>query len=109
MRQRRKRQVVLMVSFTALAIGCAGHRAKAPHVGIAPLWRDFLEMEPQRAMAIAGEPDGVWVGAVSGGHDTRLDAEQSVLAECRRSRANRRMQAACRLYATGSEIVWKRR
>lgn len=58
-------------------------------------------------MAIAGDPRRYpWVTGASGGHESLEEAEESALAECRRRRARRRMQAACQLYAVGSEVVW---
>ncbi len=57
-------------------------------------------------MAIAGDPKrGPWVTASSGGHKTRENAEGEALTRCRVRREERRMQAACVLYAVGSEIV----
>ena len=50
-----------------------------------------------------------WVTGASGGHATRELAEAEALAQCRTRRADRRMQAACVLYAVGDEIVWRGR
>jgi hypothetical protein len=95
-----------LVCAALLAPACATKSRSEPHPGIGSLWRDFLEMPPERALALAGDPDRVWVGAASGGHASQLEAEESVLAGCRRRRADRRMRAPCRLYASGGEIVW---
>jgi len=106
MRRNALRLSLLLASAALLAVACATQSRSEPHPGVASLWRDFLAMPPERALALAGDPDRRWVGAAGGGHASQIEAEQSVLAECRRRRAARRMQAPCRLYATGGEIVW---
>jgi hypothetical protein len=71
------------------------------------LWREYLAMPAERALAIAGDPERRWVGAASGGHGSPSEAEEGALVACRRRRAARRMQAPCLLYARGDQIVWK--
>ena len=112
MRRKAPRLWRFLVCAALLSAACAAvpeEVRREPHAGIASLWRGFLGMPPERALAIAGNPDGRWVGAASGGHVSQLEAEQSALAECRERRATRRMQVPCRLYATGEAIVWGRR
>ena len=110
MRRKTPRLGLFLVCAALLPAACAAPEMRVePHAGIASLWREFLGMPPERALAIAGNPAGRWVGAASGGHRSQLEAEQSALAECRARRAARRMQVACRLYATGEAIVWGRR
>jgi len=104
-----RRLLALLACVALLPLGCKTSVREGPHEGIASIWRDYLEMAPERALAIAGNPDRHWLAAASGGHASRDEAEEAVLIECRARRAVRRMQAECRLYATGSEIVWKRR
>jgi hypothetical protein len=87
---------------------CAG-RQKAPHAGIASLWREYQSVPEQRAMALAGDPNKVWIGAVAGGAVEREEAEERALAECRRRRQARRMQAPCLVYASGDEVLWRNR
>ena len=99
----------VLACLALLALACRTSAGDGPHAGLASLWRDYLEMPAERALAVAGDPDGHWLGAASGGHRSRDEAEQTVLIECRARRAMRRMQAGCRLYAIGSEIVWERR
>ena len=99
--------ISLLAACAALPpVACATEARTRPHRGIAALWRDFQDMPPQRALALAGDPDKNWVAASSGGHASRREAEETVLATCRRRRVARRMQAPCRLYASGDEIVW---
>ncbi len=90
------------VVFSACAAGPA-----APHRELAPVWRDYRALPAQRALAVAGEfRRDRWVAGASGGHVLQGEAEAAALRECRRRRAQQRMQAACRLYAVGDEVVW---
>jgi hypothetical protein len=66
-------------------------------------------MPEVRAVAIAGDPDHLWLGGVTGGHASRAEAERAALEECGRRRALRRIQDPCRLYAVDDEIVWMSR
>jgi hypothetical protein len=92
-----------------LLLACASDGA-SPHPDFAPVWRDFLALPAQRALAIAGDPGrDRWVSAASGGHATQDGAEAEALSQCRIRRGMRRMQAACVLYAVGDEIVWRGR
>jgi hypothetical protein len=70
------------------------------------LWQDFLRLAPKRALAVAGDPNSVWVGAAAGGFEAQEDASEAALEECRRKRRERRMQSPCLLYAVGSDVVW---
>jgi hypothetical protein len=100
----------IAVAGTALLLlGCASDGA-SPHPDLARVWRDFLALPAERALAIAGDPRrDRWVTAASAGHATRDQAEAEALSECRMRRGMRRMQAACVLYAVGDEIVWRGR
>ena len=92
-----------------LLLSCASDGA-SPHTDLATVWRDFLALPEQRALAIAGDPArDRWVTGASGGHATRETAETEALAACRIRRGIRRLQAECVLYAVGDEIVWRGR
>jgi hypothetical protein len=89
-----------------LFLVCASDH-RSPHPDLARVWHDYLTLPAERALAIAGDPRrDRWVTGASGGHASREEAEERALAECRRRRAQRRMQDACQLYAVGDEIVW---
>jgi hypothetical protein len=106
--RRKALWISLLAACAALPpVACATGARTQPHRGIAALWRDYQDMPPRRALALAGDPDNNWVAASSGGHTSQREAEQTVLAVCRGRRAARRMQAPCRLYASGDEIVWE--
>lgn len=95
-----------LACWTLLLLACASDPAPA-HPDLARVWRDFLALPAERALAIAGDPRrDNWVAGASGGHTTREEAETDALVECLRRRRARRLQAACALYAVGDEIVW---
>jgi hypothetical protein len=96
----------LLCMVTAALLSCSTPGGPRPHQGVASLWRSYADMPAARALAIAGDPDRVWVGGASGGHESQQEAEENAMAECRKRRSARRMQAPCRLYASGSTIVW---
>jgi hypothetical protein len=100
----------LLLSACAMAlVACARSSSPPPppHRELAPIWREYRELKAERALAIAGElRHDHWVAGASGGHATRGEAEARALVECRRRRAQRRMQAPCLLYAVGDEVTW---
>jgi hypothetical protein len=92
-----------------LLLACATPSPSPP--ALAPIWRDYLALKDERALAIAGDPrqGDRWVAGLAGGETTRQNAEAEALAACRTRRAARRFQAECVLYAVGTEIVWRGR
>jgi len=106
MRRHATRLSLLLACAVLFPASCATRGDRAPHPGIASLWNEYRQLSPERALALAGDPDRFWVGALAGGQASQVEAEQSALAECQKRRLARRMRAPCRLYATGEEIVW---
>ena len=99
---------LVMVVALPLLFGCATELS-SPHENLIRVWREYLEMPGQRALAIAGDPRrSRWVAASSGGHATPGAAQQDALRACRVRRGIRRLQPACVLYAVGDQIVWAR-
>jgi len=91
----------------ALLLGCTTHGPK-PHRNLTRLWRQYVDLPGERAIAVAGDPRRPrWVAALSAGHATAAEAEAGAIRECQRRREVQRMQAACVLYAVGDEIVWE--
>jgi hypothetical protein len=89
---------------------CSAQVPTPPHREIRPLWREYRALPGERALAVAGEFRlDRWVAGASGGEASRGEAEARALEECRKRRAQRRMQAPCLLYAVGDEVVWPRR
>jgi hypothetical protein len=101
-----QRATLVLAGCLSLLSACAS--GPRPHAGLTRLWREFLELPDQRALALAGDPGtSRWVAGAAGGYASREEAEADALAECARRRAMRRFQDPCRLYGVGSEIVWK--
>ena len=88
-------------------VACASAPPPEPHPALDASWGRFLQTARQRAFAIAGDPDGVWAGGIVGGYRSPIDAEREALALCERRRAAKGISTECRLYAVGSQIVWK--
>jgi hypothetical protein len=99
--------VTAVVAGAALVqLACVSQRS-LPHPDLARIWRAFLALPEQRALAIAGDPQrDRWVSGASGGHESLEEAEENALVVCRQRRAQRRIQAACQIYAIGDEVVW---
>ena len=103
---RRGFGLCALTACTAVFSACAAGPA-APHHALAPVWRDYSALPEQRALAIAGElRHDRWVAGASGGHAVPEAAETEALRECQRRRLQKRMQAPCRIYAVGNEVVW---
>lgn len=104
------RGAVLLVMLASLAsIACTEGQAHRPHQGLERIFREFTSLPEERALAIAGNPNGLWVAGAAGGEATRRAAEQRALAACASKRAAHRLQVPCVLYASGEEIVWRGR
>lgn len=98
------------VALLVLQAACATEGAKSPQSELERVWRDFLELPTERAMAIAGDPrSNRWVTASSAGHRNLDVAIEAALSECRKRRQLRRLQEHCVVYAAGDEIVWRGR
>ena len=98
---------IAVAGAAVLLLACASD-GTSPHPDLAPVWRDFLALPAERALAIAGDPRrDRWVAGASGGHARRSEAEAEAMRQCRVRRRTRRLQAACMLYAVADEIVWR--
>jgi len=98
--------VRIALAAAPLALACATPRT-SPHPKLAEVWREFLTLPDERALAIAGDPlRDNWVTGSAGGQASREEALDAALGECGRRRAQHRMQAACEPYAVGAEIIW---
>ncbi len=102
--------VRFVICAALLATSCASESILGtripPHRKLDRIWRQYSELAPKRALAIAGDPNRHWVGAAAGGAEAQADASDRALEECRRKRLERRMLAPCRLSAAGDEILW---
>ena len=98
-------------AFVALA-SLGGCRTTARPIGI-PLnertqfeseWDRYGRLEPQRALAVAGNRGGRHVTGFAFGKASREEAVQSALDACAQRRSDRRIEDGCRLYAIEDEI-----
>jgi len=97
------------ISLVVLGLGLASCSTTAPvkpHDGVAKRWGQFLSMPHQRAFALAGDPDGRWVGATVGGYRSPTEAEHEALRRCEHERSASRIEEPCQIYAVGHQIVW---
>lgn len=108
-RRGRSAEAVAVAALAAALCACASAPAAEPHAGVSKQWGKFLSMPHQRAFALAGDPDGVWVGATVGGYRSPMEAEREALKQCEQRRAQRKLASECRLYATSHQIVWDER
>jgi len=105
--RRETARLVRLRTLAALILcSCTTPIRSEPHAGLQRLWHDYRAMPDERALVLAGNPDRVWVAGVSGGHESQREAEERALEICVTRRAARRLQAPCRLYASGDTIVW---
>ena len=98
--------VLALTLLLSLAVSCTSNPTRQPHRGIERLWSDFSALPQQRALALAGDPDGIWVAGAGSGEPSPAAAEKTALAACAAKRGARRMQSPCLLYATEEKIVW---
>jgi len=98
--------LALGLLFSLTAACATSPPRKQPHRGIERLWSDFRSLPQPSALALAGDPDGIWVAGAASGESSQAAAEQAALAACAAKRGARRMQSPCRLYATDGMIVW---
>jgi hypothetical protein len=96
----------IVVATLACIASCAGPKNDGPHIGVRDMWRRFEALPNERSMAISGNPDAHWVGAAVGDFATQYEADVAALAQCKRRRTIARLQARCRIYARGDEVVW---
>lgn len=68
-------------------------------------WRSYRDLEPHKALAVAGDVEGAYASGFAFGKASRAEAEQAALEQCARRRADRRLAAPCRLHAVGDEIL----
>jgi len=100
---------IAIAGAASLLLACASDGAPPPP-NLGPVWREYLALPAERALAIAGDPRrGAWITTASQGHATRAEAEAEALSACGLRRRALRMQAACVLYAIGDEVVWRGR
>src|SRR5262245_13391310 len=66
-------------------------------------WRNYARLQPNKAMAIAGDPSGVYAAGYAYAQTTELEAVQAALDACEARRVDRRIDAQCETYAIGDQ------
>lgn len=98
---------IVLCSFIT-AIGCAHPAAVRIPGELEDVWGEYLELEPHKAMMIAGSPDRKhWVAGVVGGFETAAEAMAAARSECADRRSKHRIQAQCVPFAEGEKLVWR--
>lgn len=105
MSRRLQHTCGVLLALAGLALACRGE-GPHPHQSLSGLWRKFQKLPPVRALAVAGDPERIWVAGAAGGLATEAEARAAALEECQVRRQDRRLQAPCRIYAVGKQIVW---
>lgn len=107
---KRLAWVLVLLVVLALPAGC---RSKAKPIGV-PLrdrtrfdaeWSRYVQFEPHKALAVAGDIQGQYVTGFSLGKASRDEAVQSAMDACAQRRTDRRLEDECRLYAVEDEVV----
>jgi hypothetical protein len=65
-------------------------------------YRDYMKLEGSKALAVAGEPCGIFVSGLAYGEADALTAETRAVQLCEARRADRRVGAPCVLHARGN-------
>ena len=68
-------------------------------------WRSYQRLTGLKALAVAGDLNGVYVSGFAWGYPIQRLANQEALENCEERRRDRRVEDACRLYATGDDLV----
>ena len=95
------------------AISAGGCRSGASPMGVEfkrrtqfeSEWSRYRELEPNKAVAIAGDIEGRYVLGYAHALASEASAIEAALADCERRRADRNLDAPCRLFAVNAERV----
>ena len=94
----------LLVLIAVLIGGCAGGPPKSR---FEREYQRYLSLPNQKAMAVAGDPNGRWVYGYGYGARSSGMAEVSEMEQCNVRRREIGPDAECRIYAKGSRVVWE--
>lgn len=102
-------RVVVVTCCLAAAAGCLRSSTAAmgiplrEHTRFEAEWRRYQELESPKALAVAGDPAGVYVSGVATGGASQDSVNDDALSACQQRRVDRHIEAPCRLYAIGNE------
>jgi hypothetical protein len=68
-------------------------------------WRSYQRLSGLKALAVAGDLEGVYVSGFAFSYPIQALADDEALETCEQRRTDRRIEDACRLYAIGDERV----
>ena len=67
-------------------------------------WKNYSRLEPNKALAIAGDTQGTYVIGYAFAQSSEPAAVQAAMDACEARRADRRIEAPCRTYAIGERV-----
>ncbi len=101
--------LIIVVALTAFAGCAASTRPMGMHMRTTTQFETemnrFRALPPEKSMAIAGDPSGVYVSGYAYDYPTRELAVQEALQYCEQRREDRRIESECRTYAVGDDIL----
>jgi len=68
-------------------------------------WRRYVALPEAKALAVAGDPRGTYVSGIAHGEPSAEAAVARALVRCQERREDRRIEAPCRTYGIGNEVV----
>lgn len=68
-------------------------------------WKDYAAMAGFKALAVAGDVDGLYVSGWTSEYCEQQRATADALRYCEQRRRDRRIAGECRVYAIGDEIL----
>jgi hypothetical protein len=66
-------------------------------------WTHYVELPAFKALAVAGDVQGIYVSGLAYGQPDAPSAIDAALDDCEARRRDRRIAATCRLHAAGDE------
>jgi len=68
-------------------------------------WKNYQRLRPLKALAVAGDLNGVYVSGFAYAYPIQALANAEALESCEARRADRRVEQECRLYAIGDDPI----
>jgi hypothetical protein len=95
----------LLVMTTGIGCGRAGKPIGIPlraKTQFQSEWQQYLSLPGEKALAVAGDLDGVYASGIAQGATSTEAAIAGALAWCEQRRKDRRIGSTCETYAVGS-------
>jgi hypothetical protein len=68
-------------------------------------WKNYQRLGGQKALAVAGDLNGVYVSGFAFAYPIQVLANDEALENCEERRVDRRIEGECRLYAIDDDLV----